>query len=872
MTKQVTSPPGIASLSTMLKQVQLSLDGEEMVELLWLALQMGGVEEAPTQLRLDDENQSAIAQTLVHEFDASQATPPPVVTDSLPTSVPAYLPKPSPEQAQKKTASQGMPFKAPAAPGLRNSLALARALRPLMRKVPSQTKTILDEEETVTQIAEQGVWTPVLKPAPERWLDVVFVIEESRSISIWQEIITEFQKLTELQGAFRSVYTWCLRTDEDNAIRLFPKQNLSANQQRPRSPKELLDPAGRRLILLISDCISPIWRQGKIHDLLKLWSNSAPFAIIQLLPERLWMRTAMGFGFPVQLSASAPGVANTQLIVDGLPVWEDVDVANAIILPVITLEAESLKQWTRVVAGVGNTRTAGILFDLSLIDAQSPASIDSSQFSPAELVNRFRATASPIARRLAGLMAAVPVSLPVVHLIQETLLKESTQVHVAEVFMSGIIQPLTSDSVISQGEFIQYKFVEGVKELLIDSVPIPDTETVLEEVSQYIARKLGLSIKNFTALLSSNPDWDKAKQEEIIPFAQIATQTLYRLGGDYAALAKQLERKSQVVPRHIEPSNNSPQFLTFEFEVATIIIEDEENTIPEIDLQPFEFEVATIELKQSGWFRRKTELVVNRRRQQAWSYIENLENGVQLEMVAIPEGSFLMGSPEDEPERLSRESPQHRVTIKPFFLGKYPITQAQWQAVASLPQVNRKLDPNPSRFKGENRPVENVSWRDTIEFCERVSQYTRKPYRLPSEAEWEYACRGGTTTPFHFGETITSDLANYNANYTYGQGPKGIFRKQTTPVGSFGVANAFGLYDMHGNIWEWCADHWHENYEGAPVDEIPWLKIDNDNQIRLLRGGSWNNDPEFCRSAYRNDVVAGLRLNSVGFRVACAAA
>lgn len=157
-------------------------------------------------------------------------------------------------------------------------------------------------------------------------------------------------------------------------------------------------------------------------------------------------------------------------------------------------------------------------------------------------------------------------------------------------------------------------------------------------------------------------------------------------------------------------------------------------------------------------------LTIHRHRQQAQEFIEDLGNGVELEMVAIPSGSFVMGSPKDEPERDESESPQHRVTIQPLFLGKYPVTQAQWQAVASLPQVNRKLNPEPSRFRGENRPVERVSWYDAVEFCERLSQHTGKPYRLPSEAEWEYACRAGTTTPFHFGETITSDLANYSAN------------------------------------------------------------------------------------------------------------
>jgi formylglycine-generating enzyme required for sulfatase activity len=244
-------------------------------------------------------------------------------------------------------------------------------------------------------------------------------------------------------------------------------------------------------------------------------------------------------------------------------------------------------------------------------------------------------------------------------------------------------------------------------------------------------------------------------------------------------------------------------------------------TAKTLPVSAFDFQVVTVEVK-SGLLGKERKLTLNRRTQQAYHYIETLGD-VPLEMVAIPDGTFQMGSPETEEGHEDDESPQHWVTIKPFFLGKYPITQAQWQAVAHLPKVERELEPEPSRFKGANRPVERVSWYDCVEFCARLSQYTGWNYRLPSEAEWEYACRAGTTTPFHFGETITTDLANYNGNHIYGAGVKGEYREETTPVGSFQVANAFGLYDMHGNVWEWCLDQWHDSYEGAPSDGQAWI-------------------------------------------------
>lgn len=861
----------------LLHQAGLELTAEEVADILWLAIQMGEAESASPSNTIQQTLPSEVIReselSLEEEFSTStspitpQASlfpstppPPPPSSSTSPSSNPS---------STSSTLPQPIPFETPAAPALRNPLALARALRPLMRKVASRTETILDEEATARQIAEKNIWTPVLEPAPERWLELALVIEETTSLPIWQETIAEFQKLLERQGAFRDVRTWRLSSEADGTLNLLPGQGSATLKQRPRSPKELLDPAGRRLILLVSDCASRVWRLGKVQSLLRLWASQGSVAVLQLLPESFWIRSAMGAAFPVQLSAFAPGVSNTQLVIEGLPPWQEVNLATALTLPVVTLQPEPLAQWARVVAGTGGTRTAGVLFDSALVEAQAQEMEQTaSPLSASELVKLFRATASPTARRLAGLMAAAPVSLPVVRLIQQTMLPESGQIHVAEVFMSGLLRPQIPDSVASKSDFIGYDFQEGVRELLLDSVPISDTDDVLEQVSQFIARKAGLSIKNFTAFLSPNSKWDETVRQQIAPFAQVTSQVLRRLGGEYAALAELLEGSTQEARKAsgVLAISELPPLQTFEFDVATITVEPETETAPSIDLQPFEFEVALIEVNRAT-----RTLTIHRHQKQAKSFTEDLGNGVRLEMVAIPEGSFVMGSPEDEPERSSSESPQHTITLQSFFLGKYPVTQAQWKAVATLPQVNRKLDPDPSRFKDKNRPVERVSWYSAVEFCDRLSQKTGRQYRLPSEAEWEYACRAGTTTPFHFGETITPELANYDGNTTYGAGVKGVCREETTPVGSFGVANAFGLYDMHGLVWEWCADQWHSNYEGAPTDGSAWLD-DNDNKRYVLRGGSWLVNPRRCRSAYRFNCHVSNWYNFIGFRVACTAA
>jgi formylglycine-generating enzyme required for sulfatase activity/CheY-like chemotaxis protein len=256
------------------------------------------------------------------------------------------------------------------------------------------------------------------------------------------------------------------------------------------------------------------------------------------------------------------------------------------------------------------------------------------------------------------------------------------------------------------------------------------------------------------------------------------------------------------------------------------------------------------------------------------AFIEPLGEGQALTMLRIPAGRFLMGSPDHESERDDDEGPLHEVEIQEFLMAATPITQAQWRAVAGWTERQGEswrspLPLDPSLFQEERarliegesdtsqRPVERISWEEAMEFCRRLSQRTRRRYTLPSEAQWEYACRAGSTAPYAFGTELTAELANLG--------------QQTTPVPCH-PANAWGLREMHGNVWEWCLDHWHDSYFGAPIDGTAWMDANAPATTdRVVRGGpSWSDSPSAARSAGR------LRMPSqspksviVGFRVVC---
>ncbi len=239
-------------------------------------------------------------------------------------------------------------------------------------------------------------------------------------------------------------------------------------------------------------------------------------------------------------------------------------------------------------------------------------------------------------------------------------------------------------------------------------------------------------------------------------------------------------------------------------------------------------------------------------------------NSLAMQFAWIPSGTFLMGSPPDEPFRQGSEARQEATTLsKGFWLGVHPVTQAQWQAV---------MGANPSRFRGDDLPVERISWGDAVAFCEALGKREGKSYRLPTEVEWEYACRAGTTTMFHFGDRLTSRQANYKQSISYNytednlQISRGVFREKTTPVGGF-PPNAWGLFDMHGNVWEWCQDrHDYTFTTNMYLDVVAPFDSTYTVDVSIVRGGSWEHTVGSCRSASPSRFAVENRCTICGCR------
>lgn len=506
-------------------------------------------------------------------------------------------------------------------------------------------------------------------------------------------------------------------------------------------------------------------------------------------------------------------------------------------------------------------------------------------------VERFGAKYGAATRALARVAAfAMTLTTDLLRCLRENFVPDAPWYGVADVLLGGLCEPIGHDL---------YEMDGAVRRVLLREVSREGLAELTGFMRAYVAARLqgearDARLPQRARLLGDRPEWtalpylygdgaygEAAAWEQIradlLALVRDASQRerlhIMALVESYAqSLLPRMERPILQWVEAQEAGGEQTEaerlaaalgvrFEPVGFETAQVWLGAVPQEIDPTARQGFDYE--TVQLDRRG-------RVVQRETRQTWGYVEDL-GGLGLEMVAIPGGEFTMGSPQDEPQRWDAEGPQHRVRVPPFFMGRYAVTQAQWRVVAGWDPVERELEADPAEYKGEDRPIDRISWVEAVEFCGRLRRETGRNYQLPSEAMWEYACRSRTETAFSFGPMISPEVANYDWDVAY-DGVK-FERIQTfegtVPVGRF-PANPWGLYEMHGNVWEWCADHWHDNYEGAPTDGSAWVEKNAETHARqVLRGGSWIFDPADCRSAARlsnNLVHIG---SNVGFRLVC---
>jgi formylglycine-generating enzyme required for sulfatase activity len=890
------------------KEYEWRLDEIAASELLWCAAYMDRIRISQAQSALsskpeddnDDGSEATVTEGTTIPLQSQETEEPyqPVYAGQQPNL--QTRSKSNTEQQEPSSDGRASPIRVPVPFPLPQPSHLSKALLPFSRRVRGLRATELDIEKTVERTAEaNGLPIPVFQRPLQRWFDVCLLIDYSPSMEFWGELGEGVAALFRWQGIFRDVRVWQFDTNVTGRPRL-----LSGVDAMEREVESLIMPGQDRLFVVVTDTLGKAWRTGKAFEALAVLGAKHPIAIAHVFPQYLWPRTALEGSILRPLVAPTPGCANDRLVIAARlrtknPLYR---------FPIFNLSEQHFSTWAKHIAEDGGTSIQGVLLsqkvsmDAAAGQGEEIPTQGKDDLLPEDLVNTFWSDATPEAAQLASILAAVPLIPTVMRLAQEQFMPDTRHWHLAEVFFSGLVQRSALSPTNAGVANRWYEFRQGVRDLLLQKSPIRTTTEVWREIGSFIEQNID-SLQDALGLVP-NPSGsiDNVQLSREHYFAEVRGAVLKTWGGEFAHRGQELidaaqnyrARKSRltedselnsVFPELQEipfidaqliediPPPFPPPLQTEEFTVVTLETQPEPDTSQ--DLEPFEFTVVTLLPRSSRQQRNRkqsqqpTEWELHREQRQAYRRVETLPGDIPLEMIALPGGRFRMGSPLGEPERYKDESPQHEVNVEQFWMGRYPVTQRQWQAVVRLSQVERQLNPNPSRFKGDDRPVERVSWYDATEFCARLSAHTGRAYRLPSEAEWEYACRADTTTPFHFGEMITTEVANYRGG-AYNNGPTGERRGKTTLVNYLKGANAFGLSDMHGNVWEWCQDHWHSNYKGAPIDGSAWLS-ENDKASRIRRGGSWNFSAGSCRSASRSYSDPLLANDGLGFRVCCSA-
>jgi formylglycine-generating enzyme required for sulfatase activity len=740
---------------------------------------------------------------------------------------------------------------------------LLRALKPLRKLASSPIDLEPDEEATVDLWCERGVQAIVLRPRPEKVRSVCLVIDSSASMEIWSEVTRAWRRALVGSGLFR--YLREFRLDSDGAqptVRPWSARpglpKITKRDSRDKTPKLPLGP--EPLVLIFTDASSRAWWNGSAFGLATAWARQAALGLIGLLPERMWHRTAMSRCSFVPLVRPAGGGPLYTLCLPGLGASGDV-------IPVASVQEHSLATLA-LLLGENHREVKGGGLQIGEAEWTRPGAVPGpGSIGAEERLDQFLRSASPPAAQLARLLSLFnPPSLKAMRLVRAAAGLGATSVHEAEVVLGGLLR-IEPGRATGSSSWV-YRFHAGVQERLQRSSARddPELQRFAGRFRDYLRRRRNEMAGIAGAIpLDSGDSAIRASEDCFLDIDEEALPMVLDDAEDLIALLNQVRNRESAGLTSVslgDGRSGAEKLVASNDTEMAISLPDQAGDWKGADVPSPAAKVS----EPATHFETPTEII----------------NSIGMELKLIPGGEFLMGSPDSDRDAFGNEKPQHRVRItRPFYLGVYSVTRGQFQRFVEATDYRTQAekdgeggwrwdaaaqwwarDPkstwrSPGFDQTDDHPVVNVSWNDASAFCDWLSRQESQEYRLPTEAEWEYACRAGTTTRFSFGddENALGQFAWYSANSN----------RQTHPVGEK-QPNGFGLHDMHGNVWEWCWDGYDADYykQSPAIDP----RGSEPAAHRVLRGGGWNFALQLARSASRGGNSPERSFNFLGFRLA----
>ena len=723
---------------------------ENVLDIIWLSQEYKKVPNQKETKELAEQKDNRLEKP--QKFKQTEDKKQNIKEDSTPQKVEVY----TKQQVFKKTTTLPVDYiTLPRQQTLQNYRNWEKAFKPLKITNQNRQEKVINEEKTVDFIAQTDIYQIISEYKEKPVFSLSLIIDKHHSMEIFENLIDEFCNAVAHFGIFERVEIFYLDSSKSKS-KFFHDKKLYQ-----KVSKKQIFTNKNNLILIISNCISPAWKSNDMYRNIKEWSNKSFCSIVQILPRHMWLLTTLGQGIQLNWKADKVYPLNKNLYSKKSSFYFAND-KNILKIPVVAFEPASFNAWGNVILKKQNYSISGFAFlEQDLI--KQP--VKEQTLTAEQKVENFLAQASITAKTLAAYLANLPVSYEVARYIQEIELPDSNLLHLAEVFLGGIIERVEYEGKTS------FDFYKGVRDKLKHRISPDKAWELFIKISNILSKELGSSL--YMPAFFYNPKsiksipWNK----EAIKFAKIGIDILKRKGG-YSY------KRAQILEKEIEE-----------------IIKNQEAIIP-------------------------------------------------------TSKHFQMGSNNGDDD----EKPVHEVVINyDFEIAKYPVTFEEYDLFCE--DTGRKKPDDKGWGRGK-RPVINISWNDAKAYCKWISEKTGENYRLPTEAEWEFACRAGTTTKWSFGDD-KKELEKY-AWYNKNSGRK------THPVGEK-LPNPWGLYDMHGNVWEWCEDDYVDNYENTPRDGSANEK--GEQKYKVLRGGSWDLNANGSRSAYRYRLYPGFRLINVGFRL-----